>query len=148
MTEDDEIKIDPLKLFPEAARRVEILEKLKRLWPSIVGMALARYSCPCTLGVNELIIEIVNDQAKNRLANMKGNIMRGLARLKYDAGKNFTVRINVKESHETLPEKSKRVKVTESEEKLRQYMSNAPDTLPEDINYALSHLRAYLEGRR
>ena len=41
----------------------------------------------------------------------------------------------------------KKVIVIESEEKVRQYMSGAPDTLPEDINYALSHLKMYLDGR-
>ena len=38
-------------------------------------------------------------------------------------------------------------KIEVSEEKVRQYMQGAPDTLPEDINYALAHLRAYLEAR-
>ena len=147
-TEDDELRIDPCKMFPEAVKRVEILERLKRSWPSVVGMAIARYSCPCVLGVEGLTVEAVNDQTRNSLANMKGNILRGLSRLGYEAGKNFTVRINPRESREKLTvKKPARVRVIENEESVRQYMRGAPDTLPEDINYALSHLKMYLEGR-
>lgn len=148
-TEDDELRIDPCKMFPEAVKRVEILERLKRSWPSVVGMAIARYSCPCVLGVEGLTVEAVNDQTRNSLANMKGNILRCLSRLGYEAGKNFTVRINERESKKRLSEKKpvKKVKVIENEEKVRQYMRGAPDTLPDDINFALSHLMMYLEGR-
>ena len=149
-TEDDELRIDLRKMFPDAVKRVEILERLKRSWPSVVGMLNARYSWPCVLGVDGLTVEAVNDQARTQLAKMKGNIMRGLSRLGYDAGENFTVKINARESKQKLSAKKpvKKVKVIEDTEKTRQYMSGAPDTLPEDINYALSHLRAYLEGRR
>ena len=148
-TEDDELRIDPRKMFPEAVKRVEILERLKRSWPSVVGMAVARYSCPCVLGVEGLTVEAVNDQTRNRLANMKGNILRCLSRLGYEAGENFTVRINPRESREKLTvKKPVRVRVIENEESVRQYMRGAPDTLPEDINYALSHLMMYLDGRK
>ncbi len=147
-TEDDGMKIDMRKLFPEAVKRVEILERLKRSWPSVVGVINARYTRPCVLGVDCLTVEAANDFAKSNLANMKGNIQRGLLRLGYDAGENFTVKINARESKKKLTvKKPASVKVIESEEKLRQYMSNAPDTLPEDINYALSHLMMYLDGR-
>ena len=148
MTEDDELRIDLRKLFPEAAKRVEILEKLKDYWHVIVRQNNARYSEPVALGVDYLTVWATNDNAIKNIANMKGTILRGLKRLGYDAGENFTVRINARESHENLTEKSKRVKVNESEEKLRQYMSNSPDTLPEDINFALSHLMMYIDGRK
>ena len=147
-TEDDRVILDVRKLFPQAVRRAEILERLKRSWPSVVGMPVARYSCPCVLGVDVLTVEAVNDQARNRLANMRGNILRGLSRLGYEAGENFTVRINERESEKKLEAKKPvRVKVIESEEKLRQYMNGAPDTLPDDINFAVSHLKMHLEGR-
>lgn len=150
ITEDDKLRIDPRKLFPEAVKRVKILEDLKRSWPSIVGIENARYSWPCVLGVDGLTVEAVNDQTRNNLAKMKGTILRGLSSLGYEAGENFTVKINERESKKKLPAKKpvKKVKVIESEKKVRQYMSGAPDTLPEDINYALSHLRMYLEGRK
>ena len=148
-TEDDELRIDPRKLFPEAAKRYEILERLKRSWASVVGTVNARYTWPCVLGVNELTVEAVNDFAKRNLANMKGNIQRGLKRLGYDSGENFTLRINIRERQKNLSSKKPaRVKVIESEEKLRQYMSGAPRTLPYDINFALSHLKMYLDGRK
>ena len=148
-TEDDRIILDVRKLFPQAVRRAEILERLKRSWPSVVGIAIARYSCPCVLGADGLTVEAVNDQAKNRLANMRGNIIRGLSRLGYEAGKNFTVKINERESKKKVAVKkpAQKVKVIDDPEKLRQYMSYAPDTLPEDINFAVSHLKMYLEGR-
>ena len=147
--EDDVLNIDPQNLFPEAARRVEILERLKSLWPAIVNPANARYSCPVALGVNFLAVSAVNEKAKSNIANMKGNIQRGLKRLGYDTGENFALKINVRESQKNLHDgKSKAVKVIESEEKLRQYMSSAPDTLPGDINSALSHLMMYLDGRK
>ncbi len=148
-TENDRIILDVRKLFPQAVRRAEILERLKRSWPSVVGIAIARYSCPCVLGVDGLTVEAVNEQARNRLANMRGNIIRGLSRLGYEAGENFTVKINERESKRKLPVKKpvKKVKVIDDPEKLRQYMSYAPDTLPEDINFAVSHLKMYLEGR-
>ena len=148
ITEYEKLSIDPRKLFPEAVKRVKILEDLKRSWVSVVGIENARYSWPCVLGVDVLTVEAVNDQAKNRLANMRGNILRGLSRLGYEAGENFTVRINERESEKKLEAKKPvRVKVIESEEKLRQYMNGAPDTLPDDINFAVSHLKMHLEGR-
>ena len=148
-TEDGKVILDVRKLFPQAVRRAEILERLKRSWPSVVGMPVARYSWPCVLGVDVLTVEAVNEQARNRLANMRGNILRGLTRLGYEAGENFTVRINERESKKKLlAKKPACVKVIESEERLRQYMSGAPDTLPEDINFALSHLKMHLDGRK
>ena len=148
-TEDGRIILDVRKLFPEAVKRAEILERLKCSWPSVVGIAIARYSCPCVLGADGLTVEAVNDQAGKSLANMKGNILRGLEELGYEAGENFTVRINERKPEKKLPAKKpvKKVKVIDDPEKVRQYMSGAPDTLPEDINFALSHLRMYLDGR-
>ena len=39
-------------------------------------------------------------------------------------------------------------KIETNEERVAQYMSGAPESLPEDINRAVSHLRDYLEDRR
>lgn len=147
--EDGRITIDMRRMFPEAVRRVEILERLKRSWPSIVGTVNARYSWPCVLGANGLTVEAVNEQAKSRVLKMKGNILRAFTLWGYNAGQNFTLNINARESQKKITvKKPVAAKSSVSEEKVRQYMSGAPETLPEDINYALSHLKAYLEGRR
>ena len=149
MNEDGRITIDMRRMFPEAVRRVEVLERLRRSWPSIVGTVNARYSWPCVLGANGLTVEAVNEQAKSRVLKMKGNILRAFTLWGYDTGKNFTLSINAQKPQKKLTVKSPATtKFSVSEEKVRQYMSGAPDTLPEDINYALSHLKAYLEGRR
>ena len=43
----------------------------------------------------------------------------------------------------------KRVKadVEVDEEKVNEYMKNAPETLPEDINFAISHLKVFLDAK-
>ena len=150
MNEDDGIIIDVRKWFPEAVRRAEILERLKRSWDSVVRFpAVSRYSEPVVLGVNYLIVEAWNDQAKSRLSNMTGNIIRTLSSWGYNAGENFTLRVNERKSQKKItPKKPSRINVIENEEPTRQYMKGAPDTLPEDINYALSHLKMYLDGRK
>lgn len=97
MTENDGLRIDMRAMFPEAVRRVEILERLKSSWASVVRFpAVWKYSRPVVLGVNYLIVETWNDNAKNNLANMKGNILRGLSRLGYESDGDFTVRINAR----------------------------------------------------
>ena len=148
MNEDEGIKIDVSKLFPEAARRVEILAKLRENWPSVVRN-LARWSTPDVLGVNELTVkvDIRGRQAKDRLKSMKGNVVRALSKLGYEAGEDFSLKIVDDEgSPKTfVDKKSVRKKREPDEEKVKRYMEGAPETLPEDINRALSHLMAYLE---
>ena len=150
MTEDDGLRIDLRRMFPEAVRRSEILEKLKRSWNIVVMKPiLARNSRPVVLGVNFLTVEAHDDIVKNNILNMKGNIQRFLARLGYESSGDFSVKVV-----ESFRPKGKGAnkpivrKVIADEERVRQYMADAPETLPDDINYALSHLRAYLEAKR
>ena len=149
MTEDEGIIIDAKKWFPEAARRVEILERLRRSWEMVVRMpAIARNSWPIILGVNELTVEVRDDAARERLSKMKGNIEGALRRLGYKADGDFAVKIvGLKRRENKTVGKKARRKVVIDEEKVRQYMSNTSGTLPEDISQSLSNLMAYLDGR-
>ena len=149
MNDEQPISLDVYKMFPAAARRVEILEELKRSWDSIARYA-ARDSEPYCLGVNELSILVRNKNAEGMLKSMKGTILREMGkRWGYESDGEFSLNIT-----ETLPKPkmpprkpAKHVEVVVDEDKVRQYMQGAPETLPEDINYAISHLRAYLEQR-
>ena len=139
--------LDVSKMFPEAARRVEVLEKMKRSWPSIVGMPTARYSQPYNLGVNELWVCVNNPNARNALMKSKGSIVRRIARqLDYDLGEDFVLTLT-----DSIPKPKKQdkpkvhAKIVIDEERVRQCMKDAPETLPEDINYAISHLQVTLE---
>lgn len=154
MPDEKRININISMLFPEAARRVKILDDLKRSWPAIVGAVTARHSFPYNLGVNEICVSAENNEAAVMLNRMKGNITRALvSRYGYDSGEKIDVKIIT-----GLPKKKYKPEVkhagknTASEikidnEAVKLYMSNAPESLPENINYALSHLRAFLEKR-
>ena len=149
MNEEERISLDVYKMFPAAARRVQILEELKRSWADIVRQA-ARDSEPYCLGVNELCIFVKNDKAENFLNSMKGTILRRMnERWGYKPDGEFSLTITHTRPKPKPPAKKpvKRPPVEVDEEKVRQYMQGAPDTLPEDINYALSHLRVFLEQR-
>ena len=140
--------LDVSKMFPEAARRVEVLDKMKRSWPSIVGMPTARYSQPYNLGVNELWVCVNNPNARNALMKSKGSIVRRIARqLDYDLGKDFVLTLTEKipQPKRTIGHDKVYREVFVDEEKVRQCMKDAPETLPEDINYAISHLQVTLE---
>lgn len=147
MNEDEGLTIDIERLFPEAARRVEILERLKRAWPSIVSPMLSKWSEPVILGVNELTVLATRPEAAERLSKMKGNVARALSRMGYETGENFSVKVVNSVNREKKSHKAKtRVKKIEIDERrTEQYMSGAPESLPEDINRAVSHLRAYLD---
>ena len=94
MTECDGIVIDARKCFPEAARRVDILERLRASWGMVVRLpAIARNSRPTVLGINELTVEVTDDTARRMLSNMKGNIEVALRRLGYKADGDFAVKI-------------------------------------------------------
>lgn len=149
MNEDEVIHIDVARMFPAAARRVKILEELKRFWPSVVGEGISRYSKPCVLGVNELVVAVNNDYARQRLMNMKGTILKKLSRWEYKPEGDFVLKVTGAEPHDRNARTVKGVhrKFKADEEKVKKYMCDAPDTLPEDINYAVSHLKAYLEER-
>lgn len=85
-----DITFDLERMFPAAAKRVDVLEGLKRYWAQIVGINYARYSRPYKLGVDELCIQVTKDQVESQLKKSKGSIMRAMAnRFGYDAGENF-----------------------------------------------------------
>ena len=149
MNEEERISLDVYKMFPAAARRVQILEELKRSWVGIVRQA-ASDSKPYCLGVNELCVYVTNDKAENMLKGMKGTILRRMTeRWGYESDGEFSLKITrTKPKPKVIKKKpAKKIAVEVNEEKVRQYMQGAPDTLPEDINYALSHLRVFLEQR-
>ena len=140
--------IDIYRMVPEAVRRVEVLEELKRCWPNIVGAAVAKYSQPYCLGVNELWVCAKNVQAKSFLMKAKGNIARAMVkRFGYKTSETFKLIItdDIPAPKKLTKKPAPRRAVKVDEETVRQYMQGAPDTLPEDINYAISHLRAFLE---
>ena len=147
--EDEGIVIDVSKVFPEAARRVEILAKLRERWPVVVRN-LSRWSWPDVLGVNELTIRVnaQGQQAKDKLNKMKGNVVRALSKLGYKTGEDFSLKIVDYDAlpKKTVDKKPVRKRREPDEEKVKRYMEGAPDSLPEDINHALSHLMAYLDG--
>ena len=154
MTEDGKLMIDLRRMFPEAVKRVEILERLKRSWRLVVKRPiLMRRSRPVVLGVNELTIEVVDDETRNTLSNMKGNIIRALEALGYEAAGEFSVKFvdglkfvdGARHDNKRQPKKPA-LKAAADEARIAQYMEGAPETLPEDINRALSHLMAYLEA--
>ena len=92
--EDEKIVIDVAKLFPEAAKRVEILKDLRKSWGNVVGN-LAMFSYPYNLGVNEIWIAAKNGKAIGMLNNMKGNIKNKLReRYNYEINENFEVKIS------------------------------------------------------
>ena len=143
--------IDVYAMFPEAAKRVRILEELKRSWHLVVRN-YARISEPYCLGVNELYICTENPTAAGQLMKMKGTILRALSRhWGYEPIGEFSLRITgerdkAKKLAVKKPVKKVIPKIEVSEEKVRHYMEGAPETLPEDINYAISHLRAFLDS--
>ena len=73
---------DPYVMFPEAAKRVEILEDIKRKWPLIVGKDAAKYSMPYDLGVSGLWVQVDRKKkfARDTLTKSKKSIERRLAR--------------------------------------------------------------------
>ena len=142
---------DAEKMFPEAARRVKILEELKRTWPNFVeNNAVARNSRPYNLGVNELWVCVTSPYARNSIMKSKGTIARRIAkRLGYDFGKDFVLTITDNIPKPKIHDKPQKIRteIVVDEEKIRQYMQDAPDTLPVKINYALSYLQAVLEQK-
>ncbi|MBR2207243.1 MAG: DUF721 domain-containing protein [Synergistaceae bacterium] len=150
LSEDEKFFINPEYLFPEAARRVKILESLKNSWAALFPAMIARHSFPYNLGINEIYISVDNKNAEEMLKNSRGNILRALKRFDYEPQKNFELKITygepikileVSQRKEILPE----VKITDEE--LNSKMKGAPESLPEDINHAISHLKIFLEKR-
>ena len=153
MSGEERIIIDAARMFPEAANRKRILEDLKRKWAGIAGRA-ARDTVPYSLSANELCVVSRNKRASDILMRLQGNIIRALTqRLGCKPAEGFRVRvINSAPKEKKFAEPSSRKMKTSrdiavKDEEVRQCMNGAPETLPEDINYALSHLRLYMERR-
>ena len=92
--ETERIHIDIEQLFPEAARRVRVLEELKRSWPSVVRRDIALRSTPCVLGVNAITVMADSENTAKELRKMKGNITRALSsRYNCRTDKDFTLTI-------------------------------------------------------
>lgn len=150
LKEDKKIFIEAEHLFPEAARRVKILEALKNSWATLFKNGVGRHSYPYNLGINEIFIFVDNRNAENMIRKSRGNVLQALKRLDYELPKNFELKFiykipaKIRESEakrESFPE----VKITEEE--LRIKMQGAPESLPEEINQAVSHLKIFLEKR-
>lgn len=144
------MNVDINKLFPQAARRAEILNELRQLWAGVVGGALARHSYPYSLGIDEISVLAEDKNAADMLSRMKGNIARALSlRCKYEIDGNFAVKIIMKVPKRIIMPKIKPAKIDFKieDEIVKEYMKDAPETLPEDINYAVSHLQAFLEAK-
>lgn len=141
------------KMFPRAAKIVEILGWLQQYWPEIVGTNVAAFSRPYKLGFEELCVSVDGDKpfAKKRLISMKGNILKIMCeRFGYEKGEKFVLTLTEQVPVRVMPAAKKKlpVQIQVSEEKVQEYMKGAPETLPEDINHAISHLRVFLEELR
>ncbi|MDY6400489.1 MAG: DciA family protein [Synergistales bacterium] len=153
LNEDGKFSLDAEILFPQAAKRVKILESLKKSWASVVSPALARHSTPYNLGINEISVAVDNKKAYDMLAKMKGNILRALLRFDYESDGEFNLNITFEQPEEINKNKKslsdpKINKCTGvSDDELEKLMTDAPEDLPEDINYAISHLKIFLEKR-
>lgn len=117
-----------------------------------MGPALVRHSFPCNLGVDEITVAVDDKNAANMITRMKGNITRALtSRWSYNVNEKFSVKIIIgapKQTKRREIEPKKIIEVKVDEEKVNEYMKNAPAGLPEDINFAISHLRVFMEARR
>ena len=148
--EDEKIFVNPEYLFPEAARRVKILEALRNSWAAMFPPMIARHSLPYNLGVNEIFISVDNKNTADILKNSRGNILRALKRFEYEPAGNFELKITFGKPVKVIKDKPRKeflpeVKITDEELKAR--MEGAPETLPEEINQAVSHLKIFLEKR-
>ena len=82
---------------------------------------------------------------------MKGNILNIMCeRFGYEKGEKFVLTLTDQVPVRVMPAAKKKlpVQIQVSEEKVQEYMKGAPETLPEDINRAISHLRVFLEELR
>ena len=90
---EEKITINLAKIFPAAARRVEILEDLQKNWADIVKQ-YAPHSKPYNLGINKIEVEADSELAANNIRNMKGNILRVLKfRYGYKSEGDFNLKV-------------------------------------------------------
>ncbi len=126
------------------------MRELRKNWASIVGPTLVRHSFPSVLGVNTITVAVEDQNTANMITKMKGNIRRALtSRDGYEADENFTLKVVIGVPLKIKKAETKRANsdIEVDEEEVRQYMQGAPETLPEDINYAISHLKIFLEKK-
>ena len=158
MNEDEKTIFNVRKLFPEVSRRMQILEHLRRTWPSVAGPA-GRHSFPYDLIINDLYVAAENNHTAQIIANMKGNISRVFAN-RYDYKDKVNVKITIGKPPEhkakTRPahdnnnnnKTEQAVEVEVDENLVNEYISECPDSMSDDAKFAISHLRAYLESLR
>ena len=148
--EDKKFLFNAEVLFPEAARRVKILEALKNSWSSIFPQMIALHSWPYNLGINEIFILVDNKNTSEMLKKSRGNILRALKRLDYEPQKNFKLNITYKKKFEVIKVSKHKKNFSEikiTDEELKNKMQGAPASLPVEINEAISHLKIFLEKR-
>jgi len=148
--EDEKPLITPENLFPEAARRVKILEALKSSWSALFPPMIARHSHPYNLGINEIFIAVDNKNTEIVIKNSRGNILRALKRFDYEPQGFFELKITHGDPFMTIkPTQNKEIlpEVKITDEELKAKMEGAPESLPKDINHAISHLKIFLEKR-
>ena len=147
---DEKISFDLTKLFPEAAKRVEILEDLQKNWVQVVQIARARHSWPYNLGINEISVEVDSERMAGMIKGIKGNILRALeARYGYESKGEFILKVTQGTPYTKTNIRPKIIKRTKNinvdEEHVKELMNDAPKDLPENINHAISHLQALME---
>lgn len=149
INEDQKIFFSAERLFPAAARRAKILETLQRNWASVVGFAVAQHSRPCNLGPDELTIFSDSQHSSFILSKSKGNIQRVLRKFQLGNEEDFKLKVTYswpgRQARKIfyVPSPPKIIRVDEA--LVKKSMLGAPATLPEEINYALSHLKIFLD---
>lgn len=126
------------------------MRELRKNWASVVGPALVRHSFPSVLGVNMITVAVEDQNTANMITRMKGNIRRALvSREGYEADENFSLKVVIGVPLKIKKAETKRASadVEVDEEEVIRDMQGAPETLPEDINYAVSHLKIFLEKK-
>ena len=134
--------LDAAKLFPDAAKRVNILQDLRHNWSRIVGPVIASRSIPVCLGVKDLCVVVKDLQTGNMLRRMKGNISRALSISPED----MTLKIEYRHiTRKLLPQKTASQGHEVPDEAVNKFLTGKPENLSDDINFALAHLMAFLE---
>ncbi len=150
INENEKFYLNAEYLFPEAALRLKILENLKNSWQDVLPSALARHSFPYKLGANELSVSFDNKKAEEMLNKSSGTILRILKRFGYMPQGEFRLKITKGvffTPGKTEPRRKIFPDVEITDEEIKEQMKGAPETLSEDINYAISHLKIFLEKR-
>ena len=98
MDAEQRIAINVERMFPEAARRVRVLEAMQRSWAEIVSAPIARCSWPYNLGVNKLCVACTRKAAEGKLRAMKATIVRRVKKvLDYEFEGDFELEVTERE---------------------------------------------------